>query len=90
MKEKLGRPPPKVLFIHDGEPVDGHIKHLTDAGLNVREAHGPEAVSAALSFDPDIVVLDFRCDGEVVAALKGVEETKHIPVIALAKLAGAE
>ena len=90
MKEKTSRPPPKVLFIHDGEPVDGHIKHLTDAGLNVREAEGPEAVSAALSFDPDIVVLDFRCDGEVVAALNAVEETKHIPVIALAKLAAAE
>ena len=86
MTKKTPRPPPRVLFIHDGDPVDGHVKHLTDAGLTVREAEPGEAVSSALSFDPDIVVLDFRVDGEVVAALQTVEETKHIPVIALAKL----
>lgn len=80
------RPPPRVLFIHDGDPVDGHLKHLTDAGLNVREAEPREAVSSALAFNPDIVVLDFRVDGEVVAALKAGEETKHIPIIALAEL----
>ena len=80
------RPPPRVLFIHDGDPVNEHIKHLTDAGLIVQEAEPREAVSSALSFDPDIVVLDFRVDGEVVAALQADEETKHIPVIALAML----
>ena len=85
-KKTAPRPPPRVLFIHDGDPVDGHVKYLTDAGLNVREAERREAVSSALSFDPDIVVLDFRVDGETVAALQAVEETKHIPVIALAKL----
>jgi DNA-binding response OmpR family regulator len=81
------RPPPRVLFIHDGDPVDGHVKYLSDAGLTVREAEPRDAVSSALSFDPHIVVLDFRIDGEVVAALQAVEATKHIPVIALADLA---
>ena len=80
------RPPPRVLFIHDGDSVDGHVKYLSDAGLNVREAEPRYAVSAALSFDPHIVVLDFRIDGEVVAALQTTEDTKHIPVIALAEL----
>lgn len=86
-KKTAPRPPPRVLFIHDGDPVQEHIQHLTDAGLQVREAEPQEAVSSALSFDPDIVVLDFRVDGEVVAALQAADETKHIPVIALAKLA---
>ena len=66
MKKKS---PPKVLFIHNGHPVDGQVKHLKDAGLKVREADGGSAVSAARSFEPDVVVLDFDIDGDVVAAL---------------------
>jgi DNA-binding response OmpR family regulator len=84
------RPPPRVLFIHDGQPFERQVKHLTDAGLSVREAEAEDAVSAAVVFDPDLIVLDFDCDGEVVAALKAVEGTKDIPVIALAKLADVE
>jgi len=87
---KTNKPPPKVLFIHNGQPVNGHIQHLKDAGLKVRETPGPSAVSSALSFEPDIVVLDFGCDGEVVAALQRAPETKGIPVIALAKLTRAD
>jgi hypothetical protein len=33
--------------------------------------------------EPDIIVLDFGCDGETTAQLKGHEQTKHIPVMRL-------
>ena len=85
------RPPPRILYVsnkdHSG---DGHhLRYLAEAGLKVTEAHSENAVNTALSFQPDIIVLDFDFDGEVVAALQAVEETKDIPVIALAKLTAA-
>jgi CheY-like chemotaxis protein len=84
---KLSRPPPKLLFVHNGHSVDGHLKYLTEAGLNVSESAGAEdAVTAALALQPDIIVLDFSADGETVAALRQHEETKDVPVIALAEL----
>ena len=80
------RPPPKVLLIHDGADVEPHFTHLIGAGLDVSKAHGDDAVAAAISFQPDIIILDFRCDGEIMARLKGDETTRGIPVIALAEL----
>ena len=35
---------------------------------------------------PDIIVLDFGCDGEVTAQLKAETSTQEIPVIALVEL----
>jgi CheY-like chemotaxis protein len=80
------RPPPTVLFVHNGLPYDGHIKHLTDVGLRVTEAHFDTALAQALRLQPDIIVLDFDCDGLVTAQLKGDTRTHHIPVIALVEL----
>ena len=80
------RPPPKVLLIHDGTDVEAHFRHLTDAGLTVAKAHGDDAVAAAIRLQPDIIVLDFQCDGEIMARLKGDPATCQIPVIALADL----
>jgi len=77
---------PTVLFIHNGAPYDAHIKHLTGAGLRVTESHAENAVREALKLQPDFVVLDFDCDGEVTAQLKGHSLTRHIPVIALVEL----
>ena len=86
MSTKTPRPPPRVLFVHDGQPFHAQLKHLTDAGLSVRDADARDAVSSALSFDPDVIVLDFGCNGEVAAALQAEPNTRDIPVIALAKL----
>ena len=80
------RPPPKVLLIHDGTDVEAHFQHLSDAGLTVAKAHGDDAVAAAIKLQPDIIVLDFRCDGEIMARLKSDPATRKIPVIALAEL----
>ena len=80
------RPPPKVLFVHDGIPYEAHMRHLTDAGLEVTEAHATAALIRATAIQPDIIVLDFDCDGEITAQLKGDAQTQHIPIIALASL----
>ena len=80
------RPPPSVLMVHNGGPYRAHIRHLIDAGLHVSDIHPNEALASAIHLQPDIIVLDFGCDGEVTAQLKGHEATKHIPVIALVEL----
>jgi PleD family two-component response regulator len=80
------RPPAKVLLIHNGFPYKDHVKHLTDAGLRVTDASAETALTQVLRVQPDIVVLDFGCDGEVTAQLKGDSRTSHIPVIALVEL----
>ena len=43
-----------------------------------------------MAFKPDIIVLDFDFDGDVVARLQASEKTRDIPVVALAKLTGAD
>ena len=80
------RPPPSVLLIHDGADVEPHFQHLIGAGLTVAKAHSEDAVSAAIRLQPDIIILDFRCNGEIMALLKGEPATRRIPVIALAEL----
>jgi DNA-binding response OmpR family regulator len=82
----LTRPPPKVLLVHDGRSPDSQVTYLRKAGLDVAKTHADDAVATALDFQPDIIVLDFDCDGETVTALKEVNETKAIPIIALAEL----
>jgi CheY-like chemotaxis protein len=52
----------------------------------VTETPAETAVIQALRLQPDLVVLDFECDGEVTALLKGDSRTRHIPVIALVEL----
>ena len=80
------RSPPKILLIHDGADFDAHVRHLTGAGLEVATTGGDDAVAAAISVQPDIIILDFRCNGEILARLKGQPATNRIPVIALAEL----
>ena len=81
------RPPPCVLLIHDGNSVDTYIKFLQKAGLQATEAHANDALTQAVAVKPDIIVLDFDCDGVIMAALQGNLRTREIPVIALAELA---
>ena len=81
------RPPPTVLFIHDGLPYEAHVKHFRDAGLRVTEVHADTALTQALRLQPDLIVLDFDCNGDVTEQLKHDSRTRHIPVIALVELA---
>jgi CheY-like chemotaxis protein len=81
------RPPPIVLIIHDGNAVDRYISFLRTAGLHAAESHADEAVSQALALAPDIIVLDFDCDGATISALQANVRTRLIPVIALADMA---
>jgi len=80
------RPPPTVLFVHNGSPYEAYVQHLTDAGLTVSEAHADVVLAEATTRQPDIIVLDLDCDGDIVAQLKGAPLTAHIPIIALAHL----
>ena len=80
------RPPPKVLFVHNGQPFEAHMKHLIDAGFKVSDAHGERAVREAIARQPDLIVLDFECDGEITTQLKAEPDTKDIPIIALVEL----
>jgi CheY-like chemotaxis protein len=80
------RPPPKILFVHNGERDEAYIQHLTDAGLHVIDTQVDEAVATATEFQPDIIVLDFSANGDITALLKHDNVTKHIPIIALAAL----
>ena len=77
---------PRVLIIHDGNPVDSYLDYLRSSGLEAAETHADTAVAETLSIEPDIIVLDFDCDGEIVAALQEDARTRTIPVIALADL----
>ena len=82
----LRRPPPSVLFIHNGAPYAEHIDYLAKSGLRVSEVHADAAIAEAAARQPDIIVLDFACDGEMTEQLKAHEATRHIPVIALVDL----
>ena len=75
-----------VLFVHNGFPYDAHVDYLTKAGFTVSQVDGHEAVTRASVMQPDIIVLDFGCDGEVTAQLKAETSTQEIPVIALVEL----
>ena len=80
------RPPVTVLFVHNGIDDDHHLRYLIDAGLDVSDVHAHQALSTAVSFQPQIIVLDFTADGDTLAALKSHPATKDIPVIALVEL----
>ena len=62
------------------------MQHLKDSGLSVSETHATGAVATATHLQPDLIVLDFGCDGDVTRELKADTNTKHIPVIALVEM----
>ena len=83
---KTARPPPKVLFVHDGRSPDAQVTYLRKEGLDVAQTHAEDAVAIAVDFLPDIIVLAFDCDGDTIDALRATDETRGIPIIALAEL----
>lgn len=77
----------KILVVDDDADMRLLLgKMLKNAGYTVVEAtDGDEVVSAALSYEPDIVLLDIvmpRMDGfKALASLKQDPRIRHIPVI---------
>jgi CheY-like chemotaxis protein len=83
------RPPPCILILHNGHDLHAHIQHLRAAGLHVVEALlDGNPVESVLSAYPDVIVLDYEVNGDTVELIKDDSRTKHIPIIALAELAG--
>ena len=83
---------PKVLLIEDEVDFTELLaENLEDSGFEVRQVNDPtKAVSVALSYKPDICVIDLvmpRMDGgDVVTALKGNNALSEIPVLMLTAL----
>lgn len=79
----------RVLVVDD----ELYIRNILDFALHsegyevITAADGEEALKQAVDLLPDLIVLDVmmpKLDGfEVCRAIKGKDETKHIPVILL-------
>jgi two-component system, cell cycle response regulator DivK len=81
------RPPPLVLVVHRPGGVEKYADYLAGSGFRVAEADGGgHGVEQALVLLPDLIVLDFELDGEVVGLLRKSPTTRHIPIIALAEM----
>ncbi len=96
----------RVLYVEDTEVIRDTIASLLElSGFQVAHAvNGQEGVAKALSWRPDVVLMDLRMpvmDGySAIEILKATPQTKHTPVIVVsawssktertqAKLAGA-
>lgn len=79
----------KILYVEDNEDNIYMLKsRLERRGFSVVVAmDGEQAVKMALAEEPSLVIMDLslpKVDGwEATRRLKGNEETRHIPVIAL-------
>ncbi len=79
----------KILLVEDSEQIwDFLTRRLSRRGHEVVLAHnGEEGVVTARSVSPDIILLDMNLpvmDGWAAArALKGHDQTRRIPIIAL-------
>ena len=86
----------KILLVEDDETLsDSYIQRFTAEGLEVKRVpNGEEALSAALSFKPDLILLDImmpKVDGfNVLDILRNTPETVNIHVIVLSALSQQE
>jgi CheY-like chemotaxis protein len=80
---------PLVLVVEDYDDArEMYAAYLQFSGFDVEAAtNGVEAVEKALELLPDIVLMDLalpRMDGwEATRRLKGHDQTRHIPIVAL-------
>ena len=80
------RPPPLVLMIYapDG---GGYGEYLLGCGFRVAEAQtGEKGFEQAIRLLPDLIVLDFGLNSDLVARLRRDTTTSAIPIIALADI----
>jgi DNA-binding response OmpR family regulator len=78
-----------ILVISAEGDGEAYVRYLTTAGFRVTSASAiptSEIVDRTLATMPDMIVLDYDCDGETIARLKADRRTAPIPVIALADL----
>jgi hypothetical protein len=83
----VSRTGPVVLIVcaHDG---GGYHDYLCSCGFRVLEAHsGSEALARAGEALPDLIVLDYGLNSEVVDRLRADTTTATIPIIALTTIA---
>jgi len=83
------RPPPTVLVIYADGDGEAYVEYLAAAGFRASSASripSGEIVDRTLASMPDLIVLDYDCDGDTIAQLKADRRTAAIPVIALADL----
>lgn len=86
----------KILLVEDDETLsDSYIQRFTAEGLEVKRVpNGEEALSAALSFKPDLILLDImmpKVNGfDVLDILRNTPETVNIHVIVLSALSQQE
>ena len=76
----------KVLIVEDELIISLLIERMvTNLGHQVVEKviSGEEAISAAEEYDPDIILMDIRLQGEIdgIEAMKKIRKQKEIPVI---------
>ena len=71
-----------------GDAAGGYGDYLRECGFRVVEAHtASDALSRALEIMPDLIVLDYELDGDVVAHLRSNTRLEAVPIIALTVLA---
>src|ERR1700752_730731 len=83
------RPPPMILVIYADGDGEAYVRYLTTAGFRATSASRiptDEIVNRTLATMPDMIVVDYDCDGETMECLKADRRTALIPVIALADL----
>ncbi|MCF7920110.1 MAG: response regulator [Candidatus Cloacimonetes bacterium] len=79
---------PEILIVEDNPDNMTTLKAMIGGKYRLREAQdGLQGLKSCVNCHPDLVLLDISLpviDGiEVIGILKGSEETKHIPVIAV-------
>jgi DNA-binding response OmpR family regulator len=80
------RPPPLVLMIYAADG-GGYEEYLLASGFRVVEAHtGEQGFERALTLKPDLIVLDFGLNSDLVGRLRRAPSTSAIPIIALTEL----
>jgi hypothetical protein len=76
------RPPPTVLIVHGDGGGQASIGYFAAApSMPIADM-----LECAVTRRPDMIVLDYDCEGGVIERLKADARTAPIPIIALAEL----
>lgn len=86
----------KILFVEDDETLsESYLQRFAAEGFDVkRVANGEDALAAALTFKPDLILLDImmpKVDGfNVLDILRNTAETAGIVIVVLSALSQPE